>query len=230
MSQIEGRGRNVEEAIVDALARSGLSRSDVEVNVISEGKSALLGLIGGEDAVVEIVPKSLTPGELDGIVDDVNDFVSNVISLSKLDLDVYTHEEDGAVRVDITGIDSAIVIGKFGDTLSALQLITKAATSRKHQEKFYLSIDVDGYLDRRDEKLKQMATRVASEALRNGSEIELEPMNARERRVVHMALSSIDGIQTESFGEGNDRRLVIKAVGGGSRLAGSRYNSSRSDS
>lgn len=224
MAVIEGRGRTVEEAVTDALARTGLKKAQVEVKVVSEGKAKMLGLIGGEDAVVEITPKVRELGDISPEVKSfVEDSVKKIISLSELDVIVDAFDDQGTLSVEINGADSALVIGRYGDTLSALQTIIRAIGFRKFGEKMNIVIDSEGYLKRREDKLRDFAVRMAEEAQRKGQSIELEPMNARERRVVHLALSSISGISTESTGEGKDRRIVIYSSGRG-KVASSRYD------
>ncbi len=224
MAVIEGRGRTVEEAITDALARTGLKRAQVEVTVVSEGKAKMLGLIGGEDAVVEITPKIQPLGDVSPEVKSyIEDSVNKLISLAELDVTVDAFDDEGTLFVEINGADSALVIGRYGDTLSAIQTIVRAIAFRKFSQKLSIVIDSEGYLKRHEDKLRDFAIRTAKEAQRNGEPIELEPMNARERRIVHMALASISGVSTESTGEGRDRRIVIYSNGKG-KVAQSRYD------
>ena len=180
MAVIEGRGRTVEEAITDALARTGLKRAQVEVTVVSEGKAKMLGLIGGEDAVVEITPKIQPLGDVSPEVKSyIEDSVNKLISLAELDVTVDAFDDEGTLFVEINGADSALVIGRYGDTLSAIQTIVRAIAFRKFSQKLSIVIDSEGYLKLHEDKLRDFAIRTAKEAQRNGEPIELEPMNAR---------------------------------------------------
>ena len=214
MASIEGRGKNVEEAILDALGRTGLKRADVNIAVISEGKSKILGLLGGEEAVVEISPKKLAgqpaPNGADEVIMGV---MEDLFRLAGLDVVVDTFDDDGTIKLEVSGSDAAIVIGRYGDTLSAFQTIVRAITSRKFVDRFPVSIDVEGYIERQDRKLRDFAIRMAKEAQYNGRPVTLDPMSARERRVVHLSLSTMKGVSTESQGEGVDRHIIITAQG-----------------
>lgn len=227
MVAVEGYGRTVEEAVVDALARSGLKRSEVNIKVVSEGKAKLLGLIGGEDAVVEIESKVASVSGIDDeIVSFCQEMVTTIIEKSGIDVDVNVSEEDGALKVDLSGVDSALVIGRYGDTLVAFQTIFKSILFRKFMRKTLLLVDSESYVKRQDERLSEFAIKMAKEVERYGKPIELEPMNARERRIVHMALSNFSGISTESTGDGEDRRVVISENAGREGLVESGYNRS----
>lgn len=116
---------------------------------------------------------------------------------------------DGTLNADITGGDSGKLIGRGGRTLMALEHVVSAVINREGTEHVRVNIDVGGYRYRRDERLRQNAHRSADMVRKNGEEIELEPMSAAERRVVHLALADVPGVRTESAGEGRDRRVII---------------------
>jgi len=120
-----------------------------------------------------------------------------------------SEDEDGTVQADIAGGDPGKLIGRGGRTLTALEHVVGAVVNREGAEHVRVNIDVGGYRRRRDERLRQNAHRSADLVRKNGEEVELEPMSAAERRVVHMALADVPGVRTESAGEGRDRRVVI---------------------
>lgn len=120
-----------------------------------------------------------------------------------------TEAEDGTINADISGGDSGKLIGRGGRTLAALEHVVSAVINRQGTGHVRVNIDVGGYRRRRDDRLRQNAHRSADMVRKNGEEIELEPMSAAERRVVHMALADVPGVRTESAGEGRDRRVVI---------------------
>ena len=94
--------------------------------------------------------------------------------------------------------------------MRALQLLVRTIVGRKLGTNLNFTVDVEGYDDRRRQSLSNLADRVASRVIKTGRSIELEPMSARERRIVHISLADQKGIQTESAGEGKDRRVVIQ--------------------
>lgn len=119
-------------------------------------------------------------------------------------------EHDGEVYVDIEGGNAGKIIGRGGRTLAALEYVTNTVINRNTRERVRINIDVGGYKRRRDDKLRNTAKKFASKVRRTGVAVELDPMSAAERRVVHMVIADEAGVYSESTGEGADRRLVIK--------------------
>ena len=117
--------------------------------------------------------------------------------------------DEGEIEANIGGGDPGKLIGRGGRTLSALEYVVNAVVNREGDEPVRVNIDVGGYKRRRDERLRQTAHRTADLVRKNGEAIELEPMSAAERRVIHMALAEVPGIRTESAGEARDRRVVV---------------------
>lgn len=119
-------------------------------------------------------------------------------------------ERENEVHVDIEGGNAGKIIGRGGRTLMALEYVTNTVINRNAQQRVRINIDVGGYKRRRDEKLRNTAKKLASKVRRTGVAVELDPMSAAERRVVHMAIAEEAGVYSESTGEGADRRLAIK--------------------
>lgn len=119
-------------------------------------------------------------------------------------------DDEGGVRVDIHGGDPGRLIGKGGRTLAALEFLTNAVVNRVEDDHpVRVSVDVGGYKKRRDERLRQVAQRAAARARKTGMPVELDPMSAAERRIVHVELADDATVESESTGEGRDRRVVI---------------------
>jgi spoIIIJ-associated protein len=114
-----------------------------------------------------------------------------------------------AILVDITGKDLSILIGKRSETLNALQYIARLIVSKELGENVTLVIDVEGYRTRRERMLRQLAHRMAEQAVKTGRKQTLEPMPPNERRIVHMELSYDEQATTESFGEEPHRKVTI---------------------
>tara|TARA_Y100001960_G_scaffold122489_1_gene130675 strand:- start:513 stop:1124 length:612 start_codon:yes stop_codon:yes gene_type:complete len=200
----------VEDAIEIALKELDVDRTEVEIDVVSKGKPGILG-IGSEPASVRVKKvefksdndSAKVAGEvLAGLLN-----LMNVEAVSSL-IDAGDDEQSGP-EFDIEGDDAGLLIGRRGETLQALQFITRVITNNKTGHRSPISVDVEGYYQRRDQSLVNLADRVAKRVVRTGREIELEPMNARERRVVHMSLADNEDVYTESSGLGTDRRIVI---------------------
>ncbi len=116
---------------------------------------------------------------------------------------------DDEVGAEIHGGDAGRLIGKNGRTLAALEQIVNAVINRREDSAVRVNVDVGGYKRRRDDRLRQQAHRGADRVRKEGEPVELEPMSAAERRVVHMALAPEPDVLTESTGEGRERRVVI---------------------
>ena len=209
MREIEISARTVEEAIEIALKELDADRSDVEVDVVSRGKSGILG-IGSEPAVVRV-------SDIESAPDNVT-VASTVIQtlLDHLDADVVltlkqVHNEDldGPI-FEIEGDDAGLLIGRKGETLKTLQFLVRYIVSHRLDERVNLMVDVEGYQQRRYQSLENMARRVARRVSDTGRSITLEPMPPNERRIVHIALSDHPGVTTESTGFGDSRQVTVE--------------------
>ncbi len=144
------------------------------------------------------------------------EFVTNVLDEMHMECSVRL-EPPGAdspteIRLDVSGEDAGRVIGKKGQVLGALQFLTNRVVNRPGQERRHVLVDVEGYRQRREDQLATMAVRLANQAIELGKIITFEPMNPRDRRVVHLALAKLEGVVTQSDGEGEERRVQIIPV------------------
>jgi len=114
-----------------------------------------------------------------------------------------------AILVDITGKDLSILIGKRSETLNALQYIARLIVSKELGENVTLVIDVEGYRSRRERQLRQLAHRMAEQAIKTGRKQTLEPMPPNERRIIHIELRQDVHVTTESYGEEPHRKVTI---------------------
>ncbi|OGC50945.1 hypothetical protein A2716_02830 [candidate division WWE3 bacterium RIFCSPHIGHO2_01_FULL_40_23] len=126
--------------------------------------------------------------------------------------DVYleTNENGEVYRVDLSGDDLGALIGYHGEGLLALQTVLALMVAKKFDKFFYINVDVNGYRQEREERLKDMTKRAVDKVLFSLSPVELPPMGASERRLIHMEVSKHRGVASESTGEGFGRRVVIK--------------------
>jgi spoIIIJ-associated protein len=144
------------------------------------------------------------------VADVAREFVTGLIESMTLQAEVTsTVEEDRAV-VDITGEDLGVLIGRRGQTLDALQEITRTAVQRRLRARSRLLVDVEGYRARRRDSLAEYARSMARRAIDRGTEIELEPMNAYERKIVHDAIAEIGGASSYSEGEDPHRKVIVR--------------------
>ncbi len=116
------------------------------------------------------------------------------------------------INLEIFGRDAGRIIGKKGQVLQALQFLVHRIVNRPGLERRHILVDAEGYRSRRDTSLATMAKRLGRQAVDEGKIITFEPMNPRDRRVVHLALAKFEGVITKSDGEGEDRRVQIIPV------------------
>jgi len=237
----------IEEAIEIGLAELGLSKDNVEIEVLDEGTRGLFGL-GNRQARVRLTVKGDAPAtpaqtgdtameaevsteaeapaestsEVEYDEDDQNmiavsrETVAELLDKMGVKADVNAHlgESDDPrfpppVVVDITGNDLSILIGRRAETLNALQFITRLIVGKELGRGIHVIVDVEGYRMRRERNLRQLARRMASQAVRTGRRQVLEPMAANERRIIHMELRDDDNVTTESIGEDPRRKVTI---------------------
>jgi spoIIIJ-associated protein len=144
------------------------------------------------------------------------EFVTHVIEDMEIDCEVQLRkpgkDSPDEISIEIVGNDSGRIIGKKGQVLQALQFLTHRVVNRPGEEKRHILVDAEGYRSRRDTNLAQMARKLGTQAVELGKIITFEPMNPRDRRVVHMALVEFAGVVTKSEGEGDNRRVQIIPV------------------
>ena len=144
-------------------------------------------------------------------------FVEDVIRKMGMDCRVRLRRpKDGdspdEINLEIFGRDAGRIIGKKGQVLQALQFLVHRIVNRPGLDRRHILVDAEGYRSRRDTSLATMAKRLGRQAVDEGKIITFEPMNPRDRRVVHLALAKFEGVITKSDGEGEDRRVQIIPV------------------
>ncbi|MCH3942661.1 MAG: R3H domain-containing nucleic acid-binding protein [Atopobiaceae bacterium] len=158
--------------------------------------------------------EDLTDDELDTIADVSVTILRSILGCfgeGNADIDEYEGDE-GELILDVSNGDLAVLIGRHGKTLEALQLIVSSLVNRKLGFHYPVVVDIEGYKDRRKQKIQSMAHSAASRAKKQNGQVRLSPMNGYERRLVHMALADDASVTTHSEGVDPDRYVVITAV------------------
>jgi spoIIIJ-associated protein len=149
-------------------------------------------------------------------VERVREVVGRVIEALGLDASVEVVESAEEIRATVDGPDEmGRLIGRHGQTIDALQHLAWRAAFHDRDERKSVVVDAAGYRGRREEALQRQADRAASEALRFGRPVELEPMSASERKTVHNYLADRTDVETHSEGDEPDRRLVVSPLRAG---------------
>lgn len=140
------------------------------------------------------------------------DFLNDVIQKMQVAATVSVNEVDHQIEAKIEGEDAGILIGREGRTLDAIQLLTNLIINKGQEERLRIIVDVEGYKDKRKENLERLAHSLAEKVAKEKEPVSMEPMNAFERRVIHMALRESTAVITESQGEAGQRHVVIKPL------------------
>jgi len=141
-------------------------------------------------------------------------FVRVLVGKMEMNVEVNLAPDDGEgtpeeIRIEIEGPDAGRIIGKKGNVLDAIQYLTARVVVRPGEPRRHVIVDAEGYRARHEDQLSQMARRLAQRVATEGKVITFDPMSARERRIVHMALRDVKGVRTESTGVEPQRRIQI---------------------
>jgi len=199
---VEKTGRTVEEAIDAALLELGAKMEDVTVEVLSEPSRGFLGILGGKEARVRVTRKR-DRGEM------AKEFVAGLLSRMGLEVAIEVRPRGDVLCLDIVGNDMGLLIGRHGDTLRALEFLTNLASGSGGGEIKRILVDVSGYRKRRERELEEMARMMARRVVRTGKSVASQALDARDRRVIHLALQDDPDVVTHSEGEEPFRRVVV---------------------
>lgn len=223
-STLEITAATVAEAIAQGAAQLGVPIESLDVEVLDEGGRGLFGLTGHPARVrltLRAAPLPQAPRPAEPEPDEEAPIVAHdtvVELIERMGIHARVHArwsdevDDNGVRpllVDIRGDDLSILIGRRGETLAALQYITRMIVAKELDHPVAVVIDVEGYRARRERQLRQLARRMAAQAVEFGRTMTLEPMPANERRIIHLELRDRQDVYTESVGEGENRKVTI---------------------
>lgn len=221
---VEGTGETVGEAKWAALRElerrfPGLDKSQVSFQVISEGERGLLG-VGFEPARVAAElrgesPRKAKPKEEPGTpAAALREFVELVCGALGVPASIAITESNDELVARVSGSDVALLIGKRGQTIDAIQHLANALLRTPDGEQKPVVVDAAGYRARRRQTLERAAEQAALEALEQDRPVPLEPMSAVERKLVHLYLQERGGVTTESEGAEPNRRIVVAPAAG----------------
>jgi spoIIIJ-associated protein len=221
--QVEATGETVGEAKWTALReleklQPGIDKAAVQFQVLSEGERGLLGVgfaparvLASVDAAATAEAPAAAPEEpateLGGEVREILEQILDAIGVSAR---VELREDDESLVATVAGRELGLVIGKHGQTIDAIQYLVNAIVWRSQgDERKPVVVDAAGYRERREATLSALAMRSAERARASGRSVELDPMTAVERKVVHVCLKDVEGVTTRSEGTEPNRFVVI---------------------
>jgi spoIIIJ-associated protein len=224
--QVEASGETVGEAKWSALRelerqRPGLDKSAVRFQVVSEGERGLLGVGFTPARVIATVAADaaapvaavVVPDDESDLAGEARELVQRIVDGIGVPAHVDVNEGDETITITCTGPDLGMLIGRHGQTIDAIQYLANATMYRGHpDDRKEVVVDAAGYRERRRSILESLAVRSAERAVRAGESVELEPMTAVERKVVHLRLKEYPGVETSSEGSEPNRYVVVLPV------------------
>lgn len=217
---IVSEGKTTSEAIEKGLKELNLHRDQVEIRVLEQEKRSFFDILAPRVVKVELTVKEkpqkeekiLTEEDLEETKNNVENFIKeflkNLGEEYKYDINIEKNE----INVKIDGGNSGTLIGYRGETLNALQHILSLIANKHTSAKVRVLLNVDGYKEKREKTLEELALKVSKTVIRTNKSITLEPMNAYERKIIHSKLQDMTDIRTHSIGEEPHRRIVIEKV------------------
>ena len=204
MEFVEFKGKTLDEALMQASVELGCASTDLEYNVVSEGSTGFLGLIGSKPFVISARKKKT-------FVDDVREYLETLFKAMDIqaDIKIEFNETDNLLDIDVEGPEMGILIGKRGQTLDSLQYLVSLVVNKKSENYVRVKLDTENYRERRKETLETLAKNIAYKVKRTKRSVSLEPMNPYERRIIHAALQNDKYVTTRSEGEDPFRHVII---------------------
>jgi spoIIIJ-associated protein len=204
MEYIEVSAKTVEDAISEAAIKLEVPSDKIEYEVITEGSTGFLGLIGSKPAVIKARKKF-------NLLDHTKDFLARLFKAMNVDVNstVDYDEESRTMNIVFDGEDMGLLIGKRGQTLDSLQYLTSLVVNKEQQDYVRVKVDTENYRSRRKDTLENLAKNIAFKVRKTRKPVVLEPMNPYERRIIHSALQGNKYVETYSEGNEPYRHVVV---------------------
>lgn len=202
MKEVTVSGKSIDEAVSEALAKLNTNKEKADITILEEPKKGFLGF-GSKPALVQVIVKPEP-------ADECITYLKDVINKMGVQAEVTMKQvNERLCECNIESEQIAVLIGKRGQTLNALQYLSNLLANKVSQKKMRVVIDAGGYRQRRQESLEKLAERVAHKVKKTNRSSRLEPMPSFERKIIHTALQDSNGIETTSRGDEPHRHVVI---------------------
>lgn len=237
MNGITAKGQTVEEAVQSALVQLGVSREQVEIRILDRGRKGFLGFLGSRPAEVEVTISQVLNETEEAVivekdpieevaivekdpveevviaqkdpVEEAVSYVKGIIREMNLNVTVEKSVKGREVKLTLLGDQVALLIGKRGSTLNAIQYLTQLVVNKSTKQYISIIIDAENYREKRRGTLESLAQRLAKQVFNTRKKVILEPMPSFERKVIHQALSHHPHVITTSEGAEPHRHVVI---------------------
>lgn len=218
-NSIFAEGRTTNEAIENGLKQLNAKREDVIINVIGkEEKRSFFSILEPTKIKVELTLKepvkikkaNITDEELNEVLETMKKFSNDFFNQLKINnLSINVEEKEKRIYISVTGDDINYLIGYRGETLNYLQLIFSNVANKSLKHKCSVILDIENYREKRKVVLEELAEKISKTVVKNRKKIELEPMSAYERKIIHTKLQNNSKVKTYSVGEEPNRRIIV---------------------
>lgn len=209
MSTLEIEEKSVEDAIALACEKLKLPREKLEIEVLSKGSSGIFGIVGAKKAKIRVTAKE---PPVEAAKERAKEILAEILKHVDLPTVIESEAKNDHIYLNIISNGSGLLIGKRGKTLQALQYLVSKILQRETKENLSVVVDTENYRSKREESLTELAQQLCDKVKRSRRPLTTGPMNAQDRRIIHLALKEDQDVRTKSKGEGNLRRVVIYPV------------------
>ena len=206
MDYIEISAKTVNDAMIEACQKLGITSDKLEYEIIEEGSAGFLGF-NSKKAVIRAKEKIV----VQSLEDKVKKFLDEVFAAMNLTVltELVFDKSENTLDVNLSGEEMGILIGKRGQTLDSLQYLVSLVVNKESEDYIRVKVDTENYRKRRKDTLENLAKNISYKVKRSKRSVSLEPMNPYERRIIHSALQNDKYVTTHSEGEEPFRRVVI---------------------
>ena len=218
MKFVETDGRNLEEAVQKACELLQTSREDLDVEILENCSSGFLG-IGARKARIRAALKEAAPAAAwktdpspaaeNGLGGKAQAALKGLLEHLDMEARVDLKEDEERIYLNIQGDGGGLLIGRKGQTLDALEYLVNKMVHKNQEGKKRIVVDTENYRTRREDSLVKLAQRLGEKARQLGRPVTISPMNAHDRRIVHLALQNDRSLRTRSTGTGLYRKVII---------------------
>ena len=218
-NSIISEGKTTNEAIENGLKILKVSKNKVDIKVLeNEDKRSFFSILTPRVVKVELTLKepvkikkaNITDEELNEVLETMKKFSNDFFNQLKINnLSINVEEKEKRIYISVTGDDINYLIGYRGETLNYLQLIFSNVANKKLKHKSSVILDIENYREKRKVVLEELAEKISKTVVKNRKKIELEPMSAYERKIIHTKLQNNSKVKTYSVGEEPNRRIIV---------------------
>ncbi len=227
MMMVEKTAKTVEEAVQSALEELETEKDNVDIEILEQPTKGIFGILGSKNAKVrvtlkekktaeksvkkEIENKEIRITEYTLEKERARKFLREVLEAMDIKAEIRVKDINESLYINLSGPKMGMIIGRRGQTLDSLQYLASLVVNKDKERDSFVKVilDTEDYRRKREETLQRLARRLADRARKTGKNIELEPMNPYERRIIHSTLQEVEGITTFSEGEEPYRKVII---------------------